>query len=155
EHLKRLSQDELARRLVPYLERAGLDPAAGPAPEYVAMLFRDRVGTLTEMADAAHYFYAKPHPSAVAIGEQVNSANLPALVELLSAFESVPWTREAIGAALKATAKKHGLKPPQIMMATRLLVCGTKETPAIDAVLALLGRETTRSRLADGLRIAG
>ncbi len=155
EHLKRLPQDELGRRLVPYLERAGLDPAAGPAPEHVAMLFRDRVATLTEMADAAHYFYAKPHPSAVAIGEQVNSANLAALVELLSAFESVPWTREAIGAALKATAKKHGLKPPQIMMATRLLVCGTKETPAIDAVLALLGRETTRARLADGLRIAG
>ena len=32
-------------------------------------------------------------------------------------------------------------------MALRVLVCGTRETPAIDAVLALLGRETTRARL--------
>jgi glutamyl-tRNA synthetase len=155
EHLKRLSQDELGRRLVPYLGRAGLDPTAGPPPENVALLLRDRVATLTEMADAAHYFYAEPHPSALAVGEQVNSGNLPALVDLLSDFESIPWTREAIGAALKATAKKYSLKPPQIMMATRLLVCGTKETPAIDAVLALLGRETTQARLTAGLRIAG
>jgi glutamyl-tRNA synthetase len=62
EHLKRLHGDELGRRLAPYLKRAGLDPAAGPDPADVAILIRDRVATLTEMADAAHYFYATPHP---------------------------------------------------------------------------------------------
>ncbi len=152
EHLKRLSQDELGRRLVPYLERAGLDPTAGPPPENVALLLRDRVATLTEMADAAHYFYATPHPAPEAIAGQVNATNVPALVEILATFETLPWTREAILAALKATAAKHGLKPPQVMMPLRFLVCGTKETPAIDAVLALLGRETTQARLADGLK---
>ncbi len=155
EHLKRLAQDELGRRLVPYLERAGLDPTAGPPPENVALLLRDRVAALTEMADAAHYFYATPHPAPEAIAGQVNATNVPALVEILATFETLPWTREAILAALKATAAKHGLKPPQVMMPLRFLVCGTKETPAIDAVLALLGRETTQARLADGLKIAG
>ena len=155
EHMKRLGEDELGQRLVPYLVGAGLDPAAGPAPAPVAMLLRDRVATLAEMADAAHYFYTTPHPAEEAIAEQVNPGNIAALVELHSTFESVPWMREPIGAALKATAAKHGLKPPQVMMPLRFLVCGTKETPAIDAVLALLGREKTRARLADGLRIAG
>ena len=56
--------------------------------------------------------------------------------------------REAIGAALKAAAARHGLKPGQVMMPLRVLVCGTKETPAIDAVLALLGRESTAARMA-------
>ena len=37
------------------------------------------------------------------------------------------------------------------MMALRMLVCGTRETPAIDAVLALLGREAVRARIAAGL----
>jgi glutamyl-tRNA synthetase len=141
----------LGRRLVPYLERAGLDPAAGPAPGPVAVVLRDRVGTLTEMADAAHYFYAMPRPAPEAIAGQVNAANLPALVEILATFETLPWARESILAALKATAAKHGLKPPQLMMPLRFLVCGTRETPAIDAVLALLGREATRARLAAGL----
>jgi glutamyl-tRNA synthetase len=60
EHIKRLPADELGRRLIPFLERAGLDVAAGPAPASVAELFRDRIATLAEMADAAHYFYADP-----------------------------------------------------------------------------------------------
>jgi len=154
EHLKRLSQDELGRRLVPYLERAGLEPTAGPPAENVALLLRDRVGTLSEMADAAHYFYAAPHPAAEAVAAEVNAGNVPALVELLAAFETLPWARESIGAALKATAAKHGLKPPQVMMPLRFLVCGTKETPAIDAVLALLGREATRARLAAALSVS-
>ncbi len=37
------------------------------------------------------------------------------------------------------------------MMPLRMLACGTRETPAIDAVLALLGRDTTRARIAAGL----
>jgi glutamyl-tRNA synthetase len=154
EHLKRLSEEDLGRRLIPYLMRAGLDPARGPPPGQVGALIRDRVATLTEMADAARYFYAAPHPAQDQIAEYVNDANRMALTELLAAFEAAVWTRDAIGAALKAAAGKYGLKPPQVMMPLRVLVCGTRETPAIDAVLALLGRETTRVRLATGLGAA-
>ncbi|MBP1621961.1 MAG: glutamyl-tRNA synthetase, partial [Acidobacteria bacterium] len=151
EHLKRLPGDELGRRLSPYLGRAGLDPAAGPDPGAVAVLLRDRVPTLTEMADAAHYFYTTPHPDAAAIAAQVTAANRPALAELARDFATLDWTRDAILAALKAAAARHGLKPPQVMMPLRVAVCGTRETPAIDAVLALLGRDVTLRRLVAGL----
>src|SRR5438477_1562003 len=57
EHMKRMPEDELERRFVPYLAAAKLDPAGGPPPGAVAVLLRDRVATLSEMADAAHYFY--------------------------------------------------------------------------------------------------
>ncbi len=56
---------------------------------------------------------------------------------------------------MKAAAARHGLKPGQVMMPLRVIACGTKETPAIDAVLALLGREATRTRLAAGLAAVG
>ena len=151
EHMKRLSEDALGRRLVPYLERAGLDPAAGPAPGAVGVLVRERVATLAEMADAAHYFYASPKPSPERLAEFVNDANRGALEELATEFAASTWTREALGAAMKAAAARHGLKPAQVMMAMRVLVCGTRETPAIDAVLAVLGRETIRTRLAAAL----
>jgi len=36
-----------------------------------------------------------------------------------------------------------------------MIVCGTSQTPAIDAVLVLLGRDVVRSRLATGLAIVG
>jgi len=151
EHMKRLPEAELGRRLVPFLARAGLDPATGPDAGAVAALLRDRADTLVAMADAAHYFYAAPHVAPEKLAEQVTAANRPALVELLADFATVEWTREALMAALKAAATRHGLKPPPVMMGMRMLVAGTTSTPAIDAVLALLGRDATRARMAAGL----
>ena len=135
----------------PYLARAGLDAATGPDPGEVALLLRDRVQTLAEMADAAHYFYATPHPSREKVAEHLNEQNLPAVTGIAEAFVDLPWTREAIGERLKSEAKKHGLKPPQIMMPLRMLVAGTTQTPSLDAVLALVGRDAVRSRIAAGL----
>ena len=154
EHMKRLPEAELGRRLVPFLARAGLDPAAGPDAGAVATLLRDRAATLVEMADAAHYFYAAPAVAPEKLAEHLTASVRPAVVDLQSEFAGIDWTREALMAALKAAAARHGLKPPQVMMALRMLVAGTTSTPAIDAVLALLGRDATRARMAVGLGLS-
>ncbi len=151
EHLKRLSADELGGRLVPYLHRAGLDPSAGPAPGAVGALVRDRVATLAEMADAAHYFYKAVRPPPELVAANVDATIRAALTELAQELAGGEWTRDALGAAMKTVALRHALKPGQVMMAMRVLVCGTRETPAIDAVLALLGRESVLVRLRAGL----
>jgi len=106
------------------------------------------------MADAAHYFYAEPTH---AINDPTKFAGVmtdpvrSALPELLAALESAEWSREAIGAAIKLVAAKCGLKTSQLMMAARAVVTGELQTPPIDAVLALLGRQLTIDRLRRGL----
>ncbi|HXX86649.1 MAG TPA: glutamate--tRNA ligase [Casimicrobiaceae bacterium] len=151
EHLKRLPDADLGARLKPFLARAGLDIGAGPDVASVGALLRDRAPTLAEMTDAARYFYVTPVPSTEQVAAQMTEANRPALVDLYGRFASVDWTRESISTALKAAAAQHGLKPPQVMMPLRVLVAGTPSTPAIDAVLALLGRDKVRERMARGL----
>jgi glutamyl-tRNA synthetase len=151
EHIKRLPADELGRRLVAYLQRAGLDPARGPDPAAVSALLRDRAATLAEMTEAAHNFYVAPHVNKEMVAEFVTPAVQPPVTELQAEFADLPWTREAIAAALKAAATRHGLKAPQVMMALRVLVAGTPTTPAIDAVLVLLGRDAVRARIGAGL----
>ena len=153
EHIKRLPDAELGALLRPFLERAGLNPEAGPDPGVVAALLHDRAATLAEMADAAHYFYVPVHPTPERIAEHVNEGNRDALVELHREFADLPWQREAIGAALKSAAAKRKLKPGQVMMPMRVLVAGTPSTPAIDAVLELIGRDAVRARIAAGLRL--
>ena len=154
EHMKRLPEAELGRRLVPFLARAGLDPAAGPDAGAVATLLRDRAATLVDMADAAHYFYAAPAVAPEKLAEHLTASVRPVVVDLQSEFAGIDWTREALMAALKAAAARHGLKPPQVLMALRMLVAGTTSTPAIDAVLVLLGRDATRARMAVGLGLS-
>jgi glutamyl-tRNA synthetase len=151
EHLKRLPAPAIGAALRPFLEAAGLPVAAGPDPAEVGALLRDRAATFAEMADAAHYFYALPVVTPEALATHVTAATRPALVELHAAFATLEWTREALAAALKAIAAGHGLKPAQVMMAMRMMVAGTPQTPAIDAVLAVLGRDAVRTRIASAL----
>jgi glutamyl-tRNA synthetase len=153
EHIKRLSDVELGAALRPFLVQAGLDPVSGPDPASVAALLRDRAATLTEMADAAHYFYTAVHATPERLSEHVSDGNRAALLELQQEFATLPWNREAISAALKAVAAKHKLKPGQVMMPVRVLVAGTPSTPAIDAVLELIGRDAVRARIAAGLSL--
>jgi len=44
--------------------------------------------------------------------------------------------------------KQHNLKMPKLGIPLRVAVTGRKQTPAVDAVLSLLGRETVLKRLA-------
>ncbi|MFO1305753.1 MAG: glutamate--tRNA ligase [Burkholderiales bacterium] len=155
EHMKRMPEAELGRHLAPYLARAGLDASAGPDPGKVAALLRDRADTLVSIADQAAYFYATPAVDPAKVAEQVTPPIRAALVELNDQFATLEWTREALGAAMKACAAKHGLKPPQVMMTMRLVVCGTTTTPAIDAVLFLLGRNRVCDRMSKALAAPG
>ena len=71
----------------------------------------------------------------------------PAIASLVGKLQQVDWTAEAIGAALKQTLAEHGLKMPQLAMPVRVLVMGTPQTPAVDAVLALHRREKVLASL--------
>ena len=97
-----MPEAELGQRLVPFLERAGLDPAGGPDAGAVAALLRDRAETLVAMADAAWYFYSTPAMPPDKLAEQVTPANRAALAELHGEFATLAWTREALVAAIKA-----------------------------------------------------
>jgi len=154
EHMKRMAPAALGERLAPYLVRAGLDPAAGPDAGAVAALLRDRVDTLVAMADAAAYFYAPPALAPAKAAELLTPPVRAAVSDVARRLADVEWTREAIGALLKAVAGEHRLKAGEVMMPVRWLVSGTGHTPAIDALLALLPRAEARARLERGLATA-
>ncbi|MFQ6708196.1 hypothetical protein OMF50_19255, partial [Bordetella pertussis] len=55
--------------------------------------------------------------------------------------------RAAISALIKAVLADRGLKMPQLGIPLRVAVTGRAQTPAVDAVLELLGKETVLARL--------
>jgi glutamyl-tRNA synthetase len=151
EHIKRAPTDALGAALRPFLVRDGSDAGRGPPPAAVADLLRDRAATLAEMAEMARYFYCDVIvPEALKVAH-LDAKSRAALTSLQQAFAHMAWERASIAAAIKSAAAAEQLKPPQVMMPLRVLVAGTVSTPAIDAVLALLGRERTLERLTRGL----
>jgi glutamyl-tRNA synthetase len=151
EHMKLLPADELGRRLIPFLEKEGVMPgASSPSSTDVVTLFRERATTLVEMARAARFLYVAPERDTAyqeLIAQQIQDNNRAALAEIYDEISAIEWTRDAIQSLLKVAAKRHGLKPPQVMMPIRALVAGTLHTPSIDAILYVLGRDETLTRL--------
>ena len=148
EHIKRADRERLGMLLRKFLSDAGCEPQTGPDPADVAELYRERATTLVEMAQSARYFYQQPEVPDALRAQHLSAAALALLRDLHPRLASVAWRRDNIAATLKAFAAEQQVKLPQIMMPIRVAVSGSASTPALDAVLAVLGRERTLERLA-------
>ena len=85
------------------------------------------------------------------MAEQLNAANRAALADAgRRVRQRWPGTRDAIAAALKARGGAARAQAAPGDDAAARARRGNASTPAIDAVLALLGRERTRERLRGG-----
>ncbi|MFA4970384.1 MAG: glutamate--tRNA ligase, partial [Sulfuritalea sp.] len=58
------------------------------------------------------------------------------------------WQAAELGQAVKQTAAESGLKMPQLAIPLRVALLGMPQSPSIDAVLEVLGRERVLARLA-------
>ncbi len=119
------------------------------APELAAALglMKERANTVNELADSAMLFYRTPQPDPALVAQHLTDAVKPALAQFAERCTTVDWSREALGAMIKEVLAAHGLKMPQIAMPLRLALTGQLQTPAIDAVIALFGRETVLTRV--------
>lgn len=145
QYIRQADDARLAALVAPML--AG-KAAGGPPLEKVVALLKDRASTIVHLAEEAMLFYAREEPAPVAVADEVGAA----LSVLAGKLEASAWDRAAINGVLKDVAKASGLKPPQLLMPLRAIVTGRTQTPSIDAVLELLGRETVLARLARQLK---
>ncbi len=148
QYLKSVDDGRLAELVRPLL--AVRDAAPGPdSPDLAAVvgLLKSRANQIPEIADAAVYFYRTLHPSPELKAQHLTETVLPVLKALAERLATVDWTVADIGALLKTVAVDHGLKMGQVGIPVRVAVCGTAQTPSLDATLHLLGRDTVIARL--------
>ena len=144
QYLKGTDDARLARLVEPELRKRGAQPAGGPPIEKVVALLKERANTLPQLADEAMLFYALDVKAAPA---EIEPNALKGLRMLKARLLTVAWERAAISEAIKEAVKSNGLKMPQLAMPLRQIVTGRAQTPSIDAVLELLGRDTVMLRL--------
>jgi glutamyl-tRNA synthetase len=144
QYLKSAPDARLAALVEPELRKRGAQPGGGPPVEKVLHLLKDRANTVLQLADEAMLFYAvEIDPGTPDWDRQVATA----LRILRTRLNAIAWERPAINEVIKEVVKASGLKMPQIAMPLRRLVTGRTQTPPIDAVLELIGRETVLLRL--------
>jgi glutamyl-tRNA synthetase len=146
-YIKQADDARLGQEIRRRLAREGVADTAVPDPAEIAALYKDRVSSLNELADSAHPFYVAPHPAAELAAQHLTDVAKSALRDLRSRLAKADFSAEALAKMLKETLAATGLKMPQVAIPLRVVLLGQPQSPAIDRVLAVMGRDEVLKRL--------
>ncbi|WP_193387980.1 glutamate--tRNA ligase [Caenimonas sp. SL110] len=113
----------------------------------ICALFKDRCDTTVALADWAEKFYQPVEANSQELAKHVTDGVRPAISMLAKLLETCAWDKAAITESIKEVLRATGLKMPQLAMPVRVLLLGTAQTPSLDSVIELCGRETVLARL--------
>jgi glutamyl-tRNA synthetase len=146
-YIKQSDNARLEGLVRPKMEDEGAQFDGAPDLQAVIALLKDRANTINELADAAMLFYRQPKPEPELVAQHITDVVKPALAQFAQQCRSVEWNKAALSAAMKEVLAAYKLKMPQLAMPLRLALTGQLQTPSIDAVLELFGRDTVLARL--------
>jgi glutamyl-tRNA synthetase len=149
QYIKSMPAGELAERLFPYMQRAGIEISNGPPLIDLVEAFRDRCKTLVEMAAGSRCFYndfeqfddsaAKKHLRPVV------KQPLQRVRELLAGLPE--WQAKNIHESIEQTATELEVGLGKVGQPLRVAVTGSAASPAIDITLQLAGRQRSLQRI--------
>ena len=154
QYIARLPVVDLAAQVRPLLTAAGFDGSPLLADEgrfhRLLELLRPRAKRLTDFVEQGAVLLTPTvtyEPEAVA-----RHLGTPKLAEAVSGLvarlrTTSPFDEPHVEAAVRETAAAHGLKAGALIHATRVAVTGRMASPGLFEMLALLGAETTITRL--------
>jgi glutamyl-tRNA synthetase len=147
EYIKEADDDRLASLVSARVEARGGRLADGPPLPGVISLLKDRSRTLNELADAALLFYSEPQVDIRLLSEHLNDSGRQAVRTFRDRASALTWERSALHGTIKQIVSELKLKMPQVAGPLRVAVTGRTQTPSIDAVLELIGRDKVLERI--------
>lgn len=155
-YIRNLPEEELLERLLPFWQKAGMVSAPCSEEEReklrpIVPLVQERLKRLSEIVEwTAFLFQEVQTPSAEdLVGKKMTAGeSLEALRQAHSLLAEVePFEAEAMEPPMRALADELGLKARQLFGILRCAATGQKVAPPLFGSLALVGRETTLTRL--------
>ena len=153
-YLKNRPLTQLAVEIVPFIRAKGYAvPEDKRWLEKMIAPLRERVKTLAELVDAAHYFLSDEisfdEKAAKRFLTKEAAAPLESLMQKLSAVAE--FDEANIERVFNATLQEHGLQMGQLAQPVRVALTGGTVSPGIHDVIAVLGKERTLGRLQSAL----
>ena len=156
-HLRMLDDDDLAQRMVPHLQAAGVLPTAVTEGQHellrrAAPLVRERMTTLGEAVDMLGFLFVDDAELVRDAGDVTKLLNESGRGVVKAAHDALAelsaWTTEGVEEALRrALVEDLALKPRNAFGPVRVAVTGRRVSPPLFESLELLGRERTLARL--------
>jgi glutamyl-tRNA synthetase len=149
-HIRRLSPQDLAERLLPFFAKAGLDADLSTLLRMVPLV-QERIVTLSEGPQIAGFFFreeVRPDPQDLlgkGLSARQSADALRAARELLSGFENL--ADAAVEPRSRQLAAALALEPGQLFGILRAAVTGQTVSPPLFGTMAIVGKERVLRRL--------
>ncbi|OEE74971.1 glutamate--tRNA ligase [Enterovibrio norvegicus FF-162] len=152
-YIKTAEPEYVAEYLQWHLDAKSIDTSNGPAIVEVIKLVGERCNTLIELAEQSRYFYQDFEEfEAGAAKKHLRPVAKEALELALSKAESLQdWTTENLHQLIADTCSDLELGMGKVGMPLRVAVTGQGQSPSVDAVMALLGKDKVVTRIAKAL----
>lgn len=152
-YMKTIPVEEIANRLVPFLEAIGVCLERKEKLVQVVKNLRERAKTLKEMALMAEFFFRDDFPfDETARQKFLNESTRPILQEFYETFVNIPTDDQAKQKELiEGLATKHNTKLNNIIQPIRVALSGKTVTPGIFEVIAILGHAEVARRIKKGI----
>ncbi|MDD5009196.1 MAG: glutamate--tRNA ligase [Syntrophorhabdaceae bacterium] len=148
-YIKGLPEEDIAERLVPFLEALGITVANRDILVPIAANFKERARTLKEMAQmAAFFFHDDVAYEETAKQKFLTPATKPILENFLEGFKGLPSIDgEEQRRLIENIARDYNTKLVNVIQPIRVSLCGRTVSPGIFEVIGILGRENVEKRL--------
>jgi glutamyl-tRNA synthetase len=158
EHIRALSVEDLADRLLPFVHAAGYNVDRAKMLR-ITPLVQERIKLLRDVLSVADFFFVEqlpPYDSTELIPQKGDAAMaLIALQrgrEVLAPLGTAEFTHDALEQTLRSAAGALGIKTGQMFQPIRVAVCGRKNAPPLFATLEVLGRDTSIARIGQAIQ---
>jgi len=146
-YIKQASAEKLTSEMKKRLAKLNIAVSEQPDLAAVVDLYKERANTLNELAESIAYFYRKPVIDPAAAEKHLTADIRPVIAQLAQMLKTVDWQPEAIHHAINEVVAQHQLKFPKVAMPLRVMLTGIAQSPSIDQVMALLGRDEVLARI--------
>jgi glutamyl-tRNA synthetase len=155
-YIRQLNPDDLANRLVPFLQRAGLQADFSKIRPIVPLI-QERIKTLSDAVALVDFFFQEAisyEPEALVGDNMTPRESLEALRRAYERLVALPsFEEKAIEESLRALAAEMGLKAGQLFGIIRTAVTGKKVAPPLFGSMAILGKDRTLARMEKALKL--
>jgi glutamyl-tRNA synthetase len=162
QYITRLSHEDLAARLRPWFEEAGLWDAAFLGDRHawffsVLELLKPRAKRLDEFVPLGRFFFSDDLEfDPAAVEKHLETAGMAAHLGVVdAAFRALEaFDPASLETALRGVAEARGIKAGALIHAVRVAMTGRTVSPGLFDVVSLLGRDRTHTRLVNAIEMS-
>lgn len=158
QYIKKLSTDELKRKLIPFLDQYNICGLSEEQFSRIVEVTREPLTILSDITDAVPYFFGggvvkvEPEVQAEVLDTETSQTVLKEFAAQAQGWEFDEETLHHKLDEFRAFFKEKGTKPKETMWAIRAAVTGRTRGADITAVIAILGKENALARVKNAIK---